>query len=46
MLLLVVEEAQNKLLEVKNQLLSKKNQVAAAKAELDQKTQSLQELNK
>uniref|UniRef100_A0A8D3DR48 Structural maintenance of chromosomes protein n=1 Tax=Scophthalmus maximus TaxID=52904 RepID=A0A8D3DR48_SCOMX len=45
MLLLVVEEAQNKLLEVKNQLLSKKNQVAAAKAELDQKTQSLQELN-
>ncbi|XP_034443413.1 structural maintenance of chromosomes protein 1B isoform X1 [Hippoglossus hippoglossus] len=45
-LLLLVEEAQNKLLEVNNRLLSKKNQVAAAKAELDQKTQSLQEVNR
>ncbi|XP_070763568.1 structural maintenance of chromosomes protein 1B [Enoplosus armatus] len=45
-LLAAVEEGQNKLLELKNQLLSKKSQVAAAKAELDQKTQSLQVINK
>lgn len=45
-LLLAVEDCQNKLLELKNQLLSKKSQVAAAKAKLDQKTQSLQEINK
>ena len=45
-LLLLVEEAQNKLLEVNNRLLSKKNQVAAAKAELNQKTQSLQEIKR
>ncbi|XP_028286326.1 structural maintenance of chromosomes protein 1B [Parambassis ranga] len=45
-LLVVVEQGQNKLLELKNQLLFKKSQVAAAKAELDQKTQSLQETNK
>uniref|UniRef100_A0A3Q2TN66 Structural maintenance of chromosomes protein n=1 Tax=Fundulus heteroclitus TaxID=8078 RepID=A0A3Q2TN66_FUNHE len=45
-LLDVVEEGQNKLLEMKNQLILKKNQVAAAKAELNQKTQTLQEMNK
>lgn len=45
-LLTAVEEGQNKLLELKNQLLSKKSQVAAAKAELDQKTQSVQEINR
>ncbi|KAM9352307.1 structural maintenance of chromosomes protein 1B [Symphorus nematophorus] len=45
-LLVLVEEGQNKLLELKNQLLSKKSQVATAKAELDQKTQSIQEINK
>lgn len=45
-LLTAVEESQNKLLELKNLLLSKKSQVAAAKAELDQKTQSVQEINK
>lgn len=31
---------------MKNQLLMKNNQVTAAKAELDQKTQNLQEINK
>ncbi|TKS73919.1 Structural maintenance of chromosomes protein 1B [Collichthys lucidus] len=46
MLLTAVEEGQNKLLELKNQLLSKNSQVAAAKVELDQKTQSIQEINK
>uniref|UniRef100_UPI0037E7EC47 structural maintenance of chromosomes protein 1B n=1 Tax=Semicossyphus pulcher TaxID=241346 RepID=UPI0037E7EC47 len=45
-LLAAVEESQNKLLELKNQLLTKKSQVSAAKAELDQKTQSLQAINK
>uniref|UniRef100_A0A3P8SNC3 Structural maintenance of chromosomes protein n=1 Tax=Amphiprion percula TaxID=161767 RepID=A0A3P8SNC3_AMPPE len=45
-LLEVVEEGQNKLLELNNQLLSKKSQVAAVKAELDQKNQSLQQINK
>uniref|UniRef100_A0A3Q0S8N3 Structural maintenance of chromosomes 1B n=1 Tax=Amphilophus citrinellus TaxID=61819 RepID=A0A3Q0S8N3_AMPCI len=45
-LLAVVEEGQNKLLECKNQLLAKKSEVAAAKAELDQKTQILQEINR
>ncbi|XP_071347064.1 structural maintenance of chromosomes protein 1B isoform X2 [Trachinotus anak] len=45
-LLVAVEEGQNKLLELTNQLLSKKSLVAAAKAELDQKTQSLREINK
>ncbi|XP_056242225.1 structural maintenance of chromosomes protein 1B [Seriola aureovittata] len=45
-LLVAVEEVQNKLMELKNQLLSKKSQVAAAKAELDQKIHSLQEINK
>lgn len=45
-LLEAVEEGQNKLLELKNQLLTKKNQVALAKAELDQKSQELQENNK
>uniref|UniRef100_A0A665WP19 Structural maintenance of chromosomes protein n=1 Tax=Echeneis naucrates TaxID=173247 RepID=A0A665WP19_ECHNA len=44
-LLVAVEEAQNKLLELKSQLLSKKSDVAAAKAELDQKVQSLREIN-
>jgi len=41
-----VEDGQNKQLELNDQLLSKKSQVAAAKAELDQKTQSLKETNK
>ncbi|XP_054476099.1 structural maintenance of chromosomes protein 1B [Anoplopoma fimbria] len=45
-LLSAVEEGQKKLLELNNQLLSKKSQVAAAKAEQDQKTQSLKEINK
>ncbi|XP_008293032.1 structural maintenance of chromosomes protein 1B [Stegastes partitus] len=45
-LLEVVEEGQNKLLELNNQLLSMKSQVAAVKAELDQKNQSLREINK
>ncbi|TMS05701.1 structural maintenance of chromosomes protein 1B isoform X2 [Larimichthys crocea] len=45
-LLTAVEEGQNKLLELKNQLLSRNSQVAAAKVELDQKTQSIQEINK
>ncbi|KAM7415108.1 hypothetical protein PAMA_019774 [Pampus argenteus] len=45
-LLTAVEDVQNKLLELKNQLLSMKTQVAAAKSELDQKTQSFQEINK
>ncbi|KAK2880477.1 structural maintenance of chromosomes protein 1B [Channa argus] len=45
-LLVAVEDCQNKWLELRNQLLSKKSQVAAAKVELDQKTQILQELNK
>uniref|UniRef100_A0A665WM57 Structural maintenance of chromosomes protein n=1 Tax=Echeneis naucrates TaxID=173247 RepID=A0A665WM57_ECHNA len=41
----VIIPAQNKLLELKSQLLSKKSDVAAAKAELDQKVQSLREIN-
>ncbi|XP_073327965.1 structural maintenance of chromosomes protein 1B [Pagrus major] len=45
-LLVAVEEGQNKLLELQNQLLSKKSQVVTAKAELDQKTQTVQEINK
>ncbi|XP_058500406.1 structural maintenance of chromosomes protein 1B [Solea solea] len=45
-LLLAVEEAQDKLLQVENQLLSKKSKVAAAKAELDQKTQRLREISR
>ncbi|XP_036962606.1 structural maintenance of chromosomes protein 1B isoform X2 [Acanthopagrus latus] len=45
-LLVAVEESQNKLLELQNQLLSKKSQVVTAKAELDQKTQTVQEINK
>ncbi|XP_041794643.1 structural maintenance of chromosomes protein 1B [Chelmon rostratus] len=45
-LLVAMEEDQKKLLELKNQLLSKKSHVAAAKSELDQKTQSVQEINK
>lgn len=45
-LLAAVEESQKKLLELNNQLGSKRSQVAAAKAELDQNTQSLQEINK
>ncbi|XP_051238323.1 structural maintenance of chromosomes protein 1B [Dicentrarchus labrax] len=45
-LLEAVEESQNKLLELNNQLLSKKSQVTAAKAELDQEIQSVQEINK
>lgn len=43
---MAVEDGENKLLELKNRLLSKKSQVAAAKSELDQKTQSLKEINK
>lgn len=43
---MAVEESQNKLLELQNQLLSKKSQVVTAKAELDQKTQTVQEINK
>lgn len=45
-LLAVVEEGQNKLLDLKNRLVAKKSEVAAAKAELDQKTQILQEINR
>ena len=45
-MLVAVEEGQSKLVELKNQMLSKKSQVAASKAELDKKTQSLQELNR
>ncbi|XP_076588533.1 structural maintenance of chromosomes protein 1B [Chaetodon auriga] len=45
-LLVALEDGQNKLLELKNLLLSKKSHVATAKAELDQKTQSVQEINK
>lgn len=45
-LLMVVDEDQNKLLGLKNQLLSKKSQLSAVKAELDQKAQILQEINK
>ncbi|XP_070827903.1 structural maintenance of chromosomes protein 1B [Chaetodon trifascialis] len=45
-LLVALEDGQNKLLDLKNLLLSKKSHVAAAKAELDQKTQSVQEINK
>ncbi|XP_075945914.1 structural maintenance of chromosomes protein 1B [Anarhichas minor] len=44
-LLAAVEDGQNKQLELNNQLLSQRSQVAAAKAELDQKTQSLKEIN-
>ncbi|XP_074533996.1 structural maintenance of chromosomes protein 1B [Halichoeres trimaculatus] len=45
-LLAAVDEGQNKLLDMKKQLLTKKSQVTAAKAELDQKTQSFQKINK
>ncbi|XP_047453101.1 structural maintenance of chromosomes protein 1B [Mugil cephalus] len=45
-LLMVVDEGQNKLLELKNQLLSKKSQVSAVKSELDQRARSLQGINK
>ncbi|XP_034390179.1 structural maintenance of chromosomes protein 1B isoform X2 [Cyclopterus lumpus] len=45
-LLAAVEDGQKKQLELNDQLLSQKSQVAAAKAELDQKTQSLKETNK
>uniref|UniRef100_A0A3Q3WRR2 Structural maintenance of chromosomes protein n=1 Tax=Mola mola TaxID=94237 RepID=A0A3Q3WRR2_MOLML len=45
-LLLGVEEGQSKLLELKTQLLTKKSEVAAAKAELDQKTHTVQEINR
>ncbi|XP_068579160.1 structural maintenance of chromosomes protein 1B isoform X2 [Cebidichthys violaceus] len=45
-LLTAVEDGQNKQLELNNQLLFKKSQVAAAKAELDQETQTLKEINK
>lgn len=45
-ILMVVEESQNKLLELNNQLLLKKSQVADAKAEMDQKIRSTQEINK
>lgn len=45
-LLDAVEQGQNELLELKDQLLTKKNQVASAKAELYQKSQELQEINK
>lgn len=41
-----VEEAQNRLTELKKQLLLKKSQVAAAKAELELKSRSIQEVNK
>ncbi|KAM6926349.1 structural maintenance of chromosomes protein 1B [Lycodopsis pacificus] len=44
-LLAAAEDGQNKQLELNNQLLSKRSRVAAAKAELDQKTQSLKEIN-
>ncbi|KAM8893216.1 structural maintenance of chromosomes protein 1B [Spinachia spinachia] len=45
-LLAAVEDGQEKHLELKNQLLLKNSQVAAAKAELDQNTCSLKEINK
>lgn len=45
-ILMMVEESQNKLMELKNQLLLKESQVADAKAEMDQKIRSTQELNK
>lgn len=45
-LLMAVEEVQKKLQDQKNQLLEKKNQVDTAKAELDQKMKSVQEINK
>lgn len=41
-----VEEGQNRLTELKKQLLFKKSQVADAKAELDHKSRSIQEINK
>lgn len=44
--LMVVEESQNKLMDLNNQLLLKKSQVADAKAEMDQKIRSTQEINK
>ncbi|XP_029992400.1 structural maintenance of chromosomes protein 1B isoform X2 [Sphaeramia orbicularis] len=45
-LLAAVEVNQNNILDLKNQLLAKENQVLAAKTELDQKIQTLQEINK
>lgn len=45
-LLVAVEDNENKLLELKHQLQSKKSQVTAAKVELDQENQSLQEHKK
>ncbi|XP_026220584.1 structural maintenance of chromosomes protein 1B isoform X2 [Anabas testudineus] len=45
-LLVAVEDNENKLLELKDQLQSKKSQVTAAKVELDQENQSLQEHKK
>lgn len=41
-----VEEAENGMTELKKQLLFKKSQVADAKAELDHKSRSIQEINK
>lgn len=41
-----VEEGQNKLTELKEQLLFQKNQVADAKATLDHKSRSIQNINK
>lgn len=41
-----VEEVQNRLTELEKQLLLKKSQVADAKAELDHKTRSIQDINK
>lgn len=46
MLLLAVDEAQEKLQEQKQQLLEKEKQVEAAKAEVEQKTKSVQGLSK
>lgn len=45
-LLMEVEEAQDRLTELKQQLLFKKSQVSDAKAELDHKSRSIQEINK
>ncbi|XP_054588689.1 structural maintenance of chromosomes protein 1B isoform X2 [Nothobranchius furzeri] len=45
-LLEAVEDGQNKLEVLKNQLLFKKSQVSTGKAELDQKSQTLEEINK
>ncbi|XP_029010359.1 structural maintenance of chromosomes protein 1B isoform X2 [Betta splendens] len=45
-LLVAVENCQDKLLELNNLLLSKKSQVTTAKVELDQKSQSVEEMNK